>query len=260
MLPNLSRFEDHIQRLVEGGFARLFAGRLHPHEVAVALARAMEDHLRQENHERRGPDVYTVRLNPADHGAILEAEPDITETLAAELVDLARAGGISLTRVPQVHLLADEEVPVHQIAVAARHSQSGHDTTQAMPLNEMQQGITQGAPRATLILDDKREISLTHPIINIGRQHDNDIILDDSGISRHHIQIRLRFGQFVVFDLGSTAGTLVNGQRIQEHVLQSGDVIRLSNFVLIYVEEEPTPTEESDQPLADTQAQEPLDL
>ena len=38
-----SQFEDRIQMLVEGGFARLFAGRLKPRDVALRLARAMED-------------------------------------------------------------------------------------------------------------------------------------------------------------------------------------------------------------------------
>jgi hypothetical protein len=260
MIPNLSRFEDHIQRLVEGGFARLFAGRLHPYEVAIALARAMEDHLQQHETEQHGPDVYTVRINPTDHSAILQTGPDIAEQLAAELVELARVGGVSLTRIPEVQLLADEDIPPRQIAVSARHSKLGHDTTQAMPLDDMRQQMTHNAPRATLILDDQREVALDQPIINIGRQHDNSIIFDIPGISRHHVQIRLRFGHYVLFDLGSTAGTTVNGERVQERVLQSGDVIRLSDSVLIYVEENISPTTTSDQPLVDTQAHEPLDI
>jgi len=260
MIPNLSRFEDHIQRLVEGGFARLFAGRLHPREVALALARAMEDHVQQHENEQRGPDIYNVLLNPADHSTILQTEPDITGKLASELVELARAGGVSLTRVPEVQLLADEDIPARHVVVAAHHSKPGNDTTQAMPLSEMPETPPLDAPRATLILDDQREVRLDQPIINIGRQHDNNIIFDDSSISRHHVQIRLRFGHYVLFDLGSTAGTTVNGERVQERVLESGDVIRLSENVLIYVEEEAPPTRMPDQPLVDTQTNKPLDI
>ena len=260
MIPNLSRFEDHIQRLVEGGFARLFAGRLHPREVAIALARAMEDHIQRQENEQRGPDVYSVRLNPTDHSAILETEPDIQGQLASELVELARAGGISLTRLPEVQLLADDDIPPRHVAVVARHSKPGHDTTQGMPLSEMPGTPSPAALRATLILDDQREVSLDQPIINIGRQHDNNIIFDEPGISRHHVQIRLRFGHYVLFDLGSTAGTTVNGEPVQERVLKSGDVIRLSDSALIYVEEETEQTRMPDQPLVDTQTNQPLDI
>ena len=260
MIPNLSRFEDHIQQLIEGGFAKLFAGRLHPREVALALARAMEDHPSQQAPNTRGPDVYIVRLNPADHSAILEAEPNISETLAGELIELARSGGISLIHIPQVQLLADEDISPHKIAISARFSNTPLDTTQAMPASDREQPNAQPAPSASLILEDQREITLDQPIINIGRQHDNHIIIDSSSISRHHVQIRLRYGHYVLFDLGSTAGTTVNGERVQERILQSGDVIRLSDTVLIYVEDNPPSTTISDRSLVDTQAQEPLDI
>lgn len=257
MMPNLSRFEDQIQRVVEGGFARLFAGRLHPREVAVALARAMEDHVYPNEAGNLAPDVYTVRLNPADHDAILHGESGLVDQLATEVVELARAGGLVLSRVPEVRLLSDEEIPPRQVAVAANHSGSKHDTTQAMPIGEMRQQMATAAPKASLILEDSREIPLDQPIINIGRQHDNTVILDDSTVSRHHAQIRLRFGHYVLFDLGSTAGTTVNGKPVQERTLESGDVIRLADCALIYVEEEPESDTPSDS-LSDTQTHEPL--
>jgi len=256
MMSNLSRFEDQIQRVVEGGFARLFAGRLHPREVAVALARAMEDHVYPNESGNLAPDVYTVRLNPVDHDTILHSESDLADQLAAEVVELARAGGLALSRVPEVRLLADADIPPRQVAVSAKHSGSKHDTTQAMPLGEMRQQLATAAPKASLILEDFREIPLDQPIFNIGRQHDNTIILDDSAVSRHHAQIRLRFGRYVLFDLGSTAGTTVNGKPVQERALESGDVIRLADLALIYVEEEPG--DDAADPLSDTQTHEPL--
>ena len=45
MKNGISRLESRVERLVEGTFARLFAGRLHPREVALQLARAMEDNV-----------------------------------------------------------------------------------------------------------------------------------------------------------------------------------------------------------------------
>ncbi len=234
----LSRFEDQIQRLVEGGFARLFAGRLYPREVAIQLARAMEDHCREApSGDLVAPDVYIVRLNPEDHQAIVGSEANIAGTLANELVEMARLVGATLVHMPEVRLLADPALSPHEVAISARHSTSQRETTQAMPLARLDDAGLQAAPMAMLIVNGNHIIPLEAPIINLGRHRDNDIILDDPRVSRHHAQIRLRFGRFVLFDLGSTGGTTINGQPVQEHELQPGDVISLAGNTLIYVEE-----------------------
>jgi pSer/pThr/pTyr-binding forkhead associated (FHA) protein len=65
---------------------------------------------------------------------------------------------------------------------------------------------------------------------------DNDIVIESPSISRRHAQIRWRYGRFVIYDLGSSGGTQVNGQRVTESVLHNGDVIMLSQVALIYGE------------------------
>lgn len=234
-----ARFEDQIQRLIEGGFARLFAGRLHPREVVLRLARVMEDHAREgENDSLIAPDVYIVRLHPTDHRAILDEESDIGTRLAQELVEMARTAGMVLRQVPEVRLLADADVTAHTVVVGARHSSGEHESTQAMPLGGGAEVHVANAPDAVLMRDEHPPIPLDGTTINLGRQLDNDIILDDASVSRHHAQIRLRFGQYVIFDLGSRAGTTVNGKPIQQKALEPGDVIALAGVSLIYVEED----------------------
>jgi hypothetical protein len=258
---SLSRFEEQIQRLVEGGFARLFAGRLHPREVAVRLAHAMEDHARLNgNGQRRAPDIYTVRLNPRDHEVVLTAEPDLATRLAEGLVDFAQGVGMTLTHVPEVRLLADSGVPEHTIAVAARHAEKIRETTQLLPrMDTKGRGLGTG-PRAYLLRNDNEQIPLEKAIVSLGRLRTNDIIFDGAGVSRQHAQIRVRFGRHVLFDLGSTGGTWVNGSQVQEKVLQSGDVISLANTTLIYVTEDVVDAADSpDSAFGDTQAYPSLD-
>jgi len=80
-----------------------------------------------------------------------------------------------------------------------------------------------------------RLIPLDLPFMTIGRSMDNDIIIEGEGVSRHHAQIKLRQGQYVLRDLESANGTFVNGQRIHEEcVLQHGDRIRLANVELTF--------------------------
>ena len=66
----------------------------------------------------------------------------------------------------------------------------------------------------------------------IGRSSDNEIVLVDDRVSRHHGQLSSRQGTLVFTDLGSTNGSFVNGTRVREIVLGSGDVVRLGNSTL----------------------------
>jgi hypothetical protein len=66
----------------------------------------------------------------------------------------------------------------------------------------------------------------------VGRASSNEIPLTDDRVSRHHGQVSSRQGTLVYTDLGSTNGSFVNGTRVREIVLGSGDVVRLGNSTL----------------------------
>jgi pSer/pThr/pTyr-binding forkhead associated (FHA) protein len=78
---------------------------------------------------------------------------------------------------------------------------------------------------AFLIVEGVKVFPLTTSVINIGRRLDNQLVIDDPRVSRNHAQLRSIKGRFVVFDLNSTGGTFVNGQRTSQSVLYPGDVI-----------------------------------
>lgn len=70
----------------------------------------------------------------------------------------------------------------------------------------------------------------------IGRSLENDLVINDSTVSRVHAQITVLEDGCLLSDLNSTHGSYVNGTRVEEQVLQSGDIIGLANFTLLYVE------------------------
>ena len=78
-------------------------------------------------------------------------------------------------------------------------------------------------------------------MINVGRRIDNQIILEDAHVSRTHAQLRVRDRRFVLFDLGSTGGTQVNGRKVKQHILRPGDVITIADFRLVYGEDDGGP-------------------
>jgi len=68
--------------------------------------------------------------------------------------------------------------------------------------------------------------------LTLGRAHENDVVLDDPQVSRHHAQVIRQGDQIIVEDLGSTNGTLVNGRRIVgPHVLQPTETIAVGASV-----------------------------
>jgi hypothetical protein len=250
-----SQFEERIQSLIEGGFARLFAGRLQPREVALRLARVMEDEADLDDAGNlAAPNRYIVFLHPDDHAALLAAQPELAVTLADHLMQLARESDLRLEAPPEVVLVPDRGVALHGVAVRAEHADVARQTTQMMAVGaEEADGQPPGdLPKAFLVVDGSRYVPLESGVVNIGRRRDNTLVLDDRRISRQHCQLRFRFGEFVLYDLGSRGGTFVNNERVAECVLKPGDVISLAGVPLVYmVEDEPEPRKPSG---GDTQA------
>jgi uncharacterized protein YraI len=68
--------------------------------------------------------------------------------------------------------------------------------------------------------------------LTLGRSQENDVVLDDPQVSRHHAQVTRQGDQIIVEDLGSTNGTLVNGRRITgRHVLQPTETIAVGSSI-----------------------------
>ena len=73
--------------------------------------------------------------------------------------------------------------------------------------------------------------------IYIGRDINNDIVINDSEVSRKHARLILQAGGFVLEDMGSTNGTFVNGQRLMgPHVLRAGEVVLFGENVSLAFE------------------------
>jgi ABC-type multidrug transport system ATPase subunit/pSer/pThr/pTyr-binding forkhead associated (FHA) protein len=70
--------------------------------------------------------------------------------------------------------------------------------------------------------------------MRIGRTPDNDIVLDDVLISRHHAEIRRLDSGFEVVDLGSRNGTYHNGRQVRRAELRAGDLITIGRFELVF--------------------------
>jgi len=84
-----------------------------------------------------------------------------------------------------------------------------------------------------------REIPLDKERIMIGRKPSNEIQIENLAVSGEHACIVTILNDSFLEDLGSTNGTLVNGNPIKKHILQSNDVIEIGKYKLKYVAEAP---------------------
>ncbi|MEO0254715.1 MAG: GGDEF domain-containing protein [candidate division WOR-3 bacterium] len=102
-----------------------------------------------------------------------------------------------------------------------------------------------------LIIKKGEEILKIFPIkkneILIGRNPENDLVLDDSLVSRKHCKIFLKEDSIFIEDLGSTNGTFLNGQRIKRERLKIGDEIGVGIYNLIFTTQEITLDESTKQ-------------
>ena len=120
----------------------------------------------------------------------------------------------------------------HQPNVPARPSAVSNPNMPAMPPSAPLVQV----PPAQLVIRlpqaGQQTYRIEKPIINIGRQLSNDIIVEDKKVSRYHAQIKYQpDGQFAIFDLGSTNGITINGTPgMRQHTLRNGDRFTIGSY------------------------------
>lgn len=73
-------------------------------------------------------------------------------------------------------------------------------------------------------------------VVTIGRKPDNTLILDDPYASSYHAKIYIKNGECIIEDLGSTNGTMLNGEKIKnKEYLLSGDEITIGSVILRFI-------------------------
>jgi pSer/pThr/pTyr-binding forkhead associated (FHA) protein len=93
---------------------------------------------------------------------------------------------------------------------------------------------------------DVQEFVLDKNDIKIGRNHENDITIDNLAISGHHASVFKTASGFELVDMKSTNGTFVNDNKIDKHHLQDGDIITIGKHQLVFYKEAAFSTAGSD--------------
>jgi hypothetical protein len=204
------------------------------------------------------PSSYRVMLHPAD----LLAFETYQDSLAADLADAlhghARSRGYTLTARPRVQLEASGEVSAGDIVIRAqpiappRERRGTNDrpperlparpqpasaaAPAGSPATSAYSAPSASLPKAVLAVRISGQPVSRVPVksgtLRVGRALDNDLVLPDDRVSRHHGQFSVRLGTLVYSDLNSTNGSYLNGSRVTEIALGPGDVLQLGSSTL----------------------------
>jgi pSer/pThr/pTyr-binding forkhead associated (FHA) protein len=80
-----------------------------------------------------------------------------------------------------------------------------------------------------------KTFEIDKPVVTIGRNKNNDVFIDNLGISKKHARIVKQQGRYVLEDLKSTNGTLLNDKKVTQALLNGKDVITIGKYTLLVV-------------------------
>ena len=243
MKLKLDQLEVKLQTLVENQLVGILPGLKVEDRVIQRLANALKQNIIQQKDEGAiAPDVFTLIV--ATDSSPMWKEQRTLDALRSIITTAGNDVGLIFTAQPTISITTDDTYSAEEISVVASHKlQPVGDTqgTQASLTNESAEAIDNIPENAFLIIEGVKVHALDETVVNIGRRLENHLVIDDPRVSRNHAQLRAIKGRFVLFDLNSTGGTFVNGQRTSQTVLYPGDVISLAGVALIFGQDNPPP-------------------
>jgi len=214
------------------------------------LIRTMEAHQTISLSKTFVPNSYVVSLSATDFAQFEQYRRSLERDLAEAVLSASRERNFTLLDFPSVEIERDEDVAPGDIRVScalvdasvtrsSRTPNRSGRSSQATPMVLDREKLLREkprAPKATIEVKtgDRSSVQLGPEPLLIGRDQQNDVVLDDTRVSRKHAEVRLRLGRYTLYDLQSTNGTYVNGRRVAEVVLNDGDRISIAGLDLIF--------------------------
>ena len=228
----LDKFEKGVENVAHRAMSLGGSGTVEPIEIASKLRETMDKRAASFARDRSVvPNVFHIRLAPPD---IAQINTWGVDEMAMELQNIATTHaaeqGYSFVGPVEITFDADHSLPPTAIEI-----DSATRRGPAAPA-----AAAQATPSHPIMDIDGQRYLLTGPVTIIGRGSEADIIVDDSGVSRRHLEIRLTQGHAIATDLGSTNGTFVEGHRIDAATLVDGNTLTIGRTRILFWDGTPT--------------------
>ncbi|BDM73510.1 hypothetical protein HEK616_69970 [Streptomyces nigrescens] len=269
----LKRFEQRLEGLVNGTFAKVFKSEVQPVEIAGALQRECDNNATIWNRDRTVvPNDFIVELSAPDYERLSPYSGQLGDELSSMVRDYAKQQRYTFMGSIKVHLEKADDLDtglyrVRSRTLASSTSQeqpgqaaaqrasavpqgprpgAGHVSPPPMP-SSPPPGGAQPVPRAAPpgagpqpYAQTRRWIEIngtrhqiSRPTLVLGRSTDADVRIDDPGVSRRHCEIRVGTPP-TIQDLGSTNGIVVDGQHTTRASLRDGSRIVVGSTTIVY--------------------------
>jgi len=229
----LRDFERRLENVVEGFFARaLPGGGVQPVELGKRMVRAMEDQKTVSVANVYVPNDFTFTLSSKDLGRLKPVENALASELASVARRAAASEGWRLLGPPTIHLDEDSSLASGTFRLEATVLEGSDAGANAGPHTQLIQMSEQADAELIVVGGKRRPYPLSKDVLTIGRLDTCDIVLSDPGVSRKNSEVRREGDEWVVVDLSSTNGTIVNGQPVRRHRLSTGDRIEVGETTI----------------------------
>jgi hypothetical protein len=248
----LKSVETTIANLLEGAFGRAFRSEVRPMELARKLAREMDEHRTVSVSRVYVPNEYLVYLSAEDRARYDGVEEEVIDELCAYLLEHARREDLVLASHPHIAFHTDERLALGEFGIQALLVRpEGHSEQAQLPAEPEEHGQTMiystsarlarpleeagRRPQRALLAVEGRRLIVPPAGATIGRSRDCEIVLEDSGVSRRHAEIRPAAGGWTLEDLGSTNGVRLNGRTLEgAQPLSPGDRVELGSTEIVF--------------------------
>ena len=221
-------FLDKFGRGVEDVAGRAksrFSNDVEPIEIASKLRETMDKRAASFARDRSVvPNVFRIHLAPADFQRVVSwSQDEMARQMEEVATSHAADQGYSFVGPVEVTFVSDDSLgsPVEIDSSTRRGAAAPAAAAPASPAHPI------------LDIDGQRYL-LTGPVTVIGRGSEADIIVDDSGVSRRHLEIRLMQGHAIATDLHSTNGTFVEGHRVDAATLLDGNTLTVGRTRIMF--------------------------
>ncbi|GAA2075910.1 DUF3662 and FHA domain-containing protein [Pseudolysinimonas kribbensis] len=212
----LDSFERGLERVVNGAFAKTFKSGLQPLEITSALRRELDTRAAVVARDRiLVPNDFTVRLSADDYARMTGLGPALIDEFTQLVQQHAVAQGYSFAGGISITLQRDDALTAGVLRIDSANLKGEVSWNPVLDIGGKRFPLHKG-----------RSV--------IGRGSDADVTLDDTGASRHHAQILWDGRRAELDDLGSTNGTLLNGQRVTKVALPPDSVIEIGRTRIVF--------------------------
>ncbi len=238
-MNGLSKFEQRLEQMISGAFAKAFRSAVQPVEISAALQRECDNNAQILSRDRRlVPNDFHVELSETDLERLAPYDSAMADEMIEQLSEHAEQQGYSFPGPVKVGFEPAQDLTTGRFRI---RSKAEAKVTGQAPAGRS--GDTRArTPRARAVLEvNGTRHPLVAPGLVIGRGTEADVRINDPGVSRRHIEFVVPSaepGRLEVRDLGSTNGMLVDGHRSTHSRVRNGTQVKIGNTTMtVHVEE-----------------------